>query len=84
VHESSLDFISTPGTFLYPLLIYFKLSMIKIGCFWVSTILSLICIIPQNLLLVGFSILFGLWFLDVINFWIVHFSAVTMPKFFLD
>jgi hypothetical protein len=27
--------------------------MIKIGCFWVSTILSLICIIPQNLRLVG-------------------------------
>jgi hypothetical protein len=42
------------------LLIYFKLSMIKIGCVWVSTILSLICIIPQNLLLVGLRLcLFG-------------------------
>jgi hypothetical protein len=42
------------------LLIYFKLSMIKISCFWVSTILSLLCIIPQNWLLVGLRLcLFG-------------------------
>jgi hypothetical protein len=31
-----------------------------------------------------FSIMFGLCFLNVVNFWIVHFTTVIMPNFFLD
>jgi hypothetical protein len=68
VQVSSLQFLSTPDMFL----ILFYVSMLKIGCFWVSIMLSLMCIIPQHMLLfeldilhIWFSIFFGLCFLDV-------------------
>jgi hypothetical protein len=68
VQVSSLQFLSTPDMFL----ILFYVSMLKIWCFWVSIMLSLMCIIPQHMLLfeldilhIWFSIFFGLCFLDV-------------------
>jgi hypothetical protein len=44
--------------------------MLKIGCFWVFIILSLICIINQNILLFGLRLC------------IFCFTAVIMPNFF--
>jgi hypothetical protein len=65
VHVSTLEFISTPGIFLFSFTNLF--SMLKIGCFWVSTIFSLICIIPQNMLLVGLR----LCLMVLHNVWVV-------------
>jgi uncharacterized membrane protein YagU involved in acid resistance len=39
-------------------------------------------IIWVEIMHIWFSILFGLCFIDVFNFWIVHFTAVIMPNFF--
>jgi hypothetical protein len=37
-----------------------------------------------EIMFIWFSIMFGLCFLDVVNFWIVHFTAVIIPNFFFE
>jgi len=69
VHVSSLQFISTPGMFLYSFTDLFLVFMLKIVWFWVSLILSLICIIAQNSLLIGMRFcIFGILLLFGLSF----------------